>query len=416
MKRKVAIIGSGISALGAVWSLKNDYEVTIFEKDQRLGGHTNTVEAIEPFGKLSIDTGFIVYNTKTYPNLTKMFEDCQVETEWSDMSFSYQNIHEGLEWAGNNLNSIFGQRKNLVSPKFWKFIHDILSFKKIALRELDNPSGYTLGEFLNRSNFSDSFAKAYILPMGSAIWSMPENDMLKFPALTFLEFFSNHGLLGPNDHLKWRTVKNGAKNYIHAIIKKYLPQLKLNANILAIERSEKKVLVRTADNIEEFDAAILATHADVSLKLIANPTDKEKRLLSKFRYQKNKAVLHSDTSLLPKRKRCYASWNYRADSIIGKTSVAYYMNRLQNLQTKNDYILSLNEFARIDESKINYKVTYEHPIFDQESFRAQTELESLNNTGPIFFSGSYFKYGFHEDGLTSALNAARRMKNVFGDV
>ncbi len=411
MAEKLAIVGSGISGLGAAYALRKDFSVTLFEQDRRPGGHTNTVTVADQRGQHSIDTGFIVYNTSTYPLLTRLFDELGVSTQWSDMSFSYRNLETNLEWAGNNLNGVFGQRSNLFRPRFWTLLADIMRFKTQALHELASNAERTLGEFLENSAFREPFIRYYILPMGAAIWSIPERDMRDFPARAFLQFFKNHGLLGTGDHLRWRTVTGGSQTYIQAILQAVQPALRLGEPVQSVVRKAQGAEVITAAGSESFDRVLIATHADQALKILAQPTDEERRILSCFRYQKNRAVLHTDRSVMPVRRRCWASWNYRYSSD-GETSVGYYMNPLQGLQTDTDYILSLNEFAPIDPDRIQYEVEYEHPLFDRKALRMQPELAKLNDAGPVYFSGSYFRHGFHEDGLASAIDAARRISNA----
>ncbi|HMU82271.1 MAG TPA: FAD-dependent oxidoreductase [Leptospiraceae bacterium] len=412
MKRTLAIVGSGISGMGALYALRDEFAITLYEKADRIGGHTHTVTVEDPSGPLPVDTGFIVYNTTTYPLLTRLFEELKIKTEWSDMSFGVQNLDTGLEWAGHNLGSVFAQKKNLLRPAFWRMVLEILRFNRTALRRAqENSEEISLGDFLRNDRYSDYFIDNYIVPMGSAVWSTPARNMLDFPARTFIEFFSNHGFLEVERRVRWRTVSGGSHSYIKAILDEGKPEIQTGQPVTSVRRTASgKVEVTTPLEKREFDFVLMASHANETLSMLADPTHAETELLSHFHYQKNEAVLHFDESVLPSAPQCHAAWNFRTKS--GVQAIAYSMKRLQNIKSDRHYIVSLGEFERIDEKKIIRSMTYEHPLFDLKTAQAQKSLHLLNETGPIFFSGSYFRYGFHEDGLWSASLAARRILDV----
>ena len=412
MKRTLAIVGSGISGMGALYALRDEFAITLYEKADRIGGHTHTVTVEDPSGPLPVDTGFIVYNTTTYPLLTRLFEELKIKTEWSDMSFGVQNLDTGLEWAGHNLGSVFAQKKNLLRPAFWRMVLEILRFNRTALRRAqENSEEISLGDFLRNDRYSDYFIDNYIVPMGSAVWSTPARNMLDFPARTFIEFFSNHGFLEVERRVRWRTVSGGSHSYIKAILDEGKPEIQTGQPVTSVRRTASgKVEVTTPLEKREFDFVLMASHANETLSMLVDPTNEESDLLSHFHYQKNEAVLHFDESVLPSAPQCHAAWNFRTKS--GVQAIAYSMKRLQNIKSDRHYIVSLGEFERIDEKKIIRSMTYEHPLFDLKTAQAQKSLHLLNETGPIFFSGSYFRYGFHEDGLWSASLAARRILDV----
>lgn len=412
MKRTLAIVGSGISGMGALYALRDEFAITLYEKADRIGGHTHTVTVDDPSGPLPVDTGFIVYNTTTYPLLTRLFEELRIKTEWSDMSFGVQNLDTGLEWAGHNLGRVFAQKKNLVRPAFWRMVLEILRFNRTALRRAqENSEEISLGDFLRNDRYSNYFIDNYIVPMGSAVWSTPARNMLDFPARTFIEFFSNHGFLEVERRVRWRTVSGGSHSYLKAILDEAKPEIQTAQAVTSVRRTASgKVELRTALEKREFDFVLMASHANETLSMLEDPTHAESDLLSRFHYQKNQAVLHYDESVLPSDPRCHAAWNFRTKS--GVQAIAYSMRRLQNIQSDRHYIVSLGEFERIDQSKIIRSMAYEHPLFDLNTAQAQKSLHILNETGPIFFSGSYFRYGFHEDGLWSASRAARRILDV----
>ncbi|MBL8018028.1 MAG: NAD(P)-binding protein [Leptospirales bacterium] len=411
--KRLGIVGSGISAIGAAYALRNDFEITIFEQAHRLGGHTHTHTINDPDGPVSVDTGFIVYNTVTYPLLTRFFDELKVETHWSDMSFAVHNQSNNVQWAGINPGTLFGQRRNLVRPAFWSMLGDAARFNRTAIQRLESGAAdCSLGDFLKQEGFGEMFIRTYILPMGAAVWSTPANRMLDFPANSFIRFFHNHGFLGMYTNHRWRSVCGGSSKYIEAFLKSVSPIVRLSSPVRSVVRGLDQASVITDRGTETFDAVLIATHADQALRVLETPTDLEKELLGSFQYQPNTALLHWDESMLPPIKRCRASWNFVVDSKQEEHTTVYDMNRLQNLGTRRRYLVSINEFRQVADSKILAEIQYDHPVFDSRAVQAQKHLDRLNQNGPVFFSGSYFRYGFHEDGLWSATQAAGRILDV----
>lgn len=408
--KQLAIIGSGISATGAAYALRNEFEITIYEKEDRLGGHTHTHLVNDSSGSLNIDTGFIVYNTVTYPLLTQFFAELNVETQWSDMSFGIDNQFHGIQWAGTSPNALFGQRRNLFRPAFWSMLRDAARFNRTAVKRLeDGAADCTLREFLEREGYGSMFIQNYLLPMGAAVWSTPADRMLDFPANSLIRFFHNHGFLGMYTNHRWRTVTGGSKSYIDAVLRVVKPAVRLRSPVIGVARSTHRAVVITREDMKAYDAVLIAAHADEALQMLQHPTSDERRLLSSFEYEKNRALLHTDESMLPSIHRCRASWNFVVDSKGQRHTTVYDMNRLQSLKTSRRYMVSINEFRSVDDSKVVREIEYAHPRFDMRACAAQQELQLLNREGPVFFSGSYFRYGFHEDGLWSAVQASRRI-------
>lgn len=411
--KQLAVVGSGISAIGAVYALRNNFDITIYEKANRPGGHTHTHLVQEPAGPVNIDTGFIVYNTVTYPLLTEFFEELGVAAQWSDMSFGIHNQFHGIQWAGASPGNLFGQRRNLVRPAFWKMLRDASRFNQTAVKRLqEGAADCTLGEFLHQERYGRMFIENYLLPMGAAVWSTPTDRMLEFPANSLIRFFHNHGFLGMYTNHRWRTVSGGSKTYLDAVLNAVKPAVRLNSQVTSVKRTSSGAAVTADGETREFDAVLIAAHADEALRMLADPTQDEKRLLSCFGYEKNTALLHTDESMLPTIPRCRASWNFVVGQDGLRHTTVYDMNRLQNLKTSRRYMVSINEFRAVKDSDIVKEIDYSHPRFDLQAVQAQKELHLLNMDGRIFFSGSYFRYGFHEDGLWSALQASRRILDV----
>lgn len=412
--QKLAIIGSGISGIASAYYLRNDYDITIFEKENYLGGHTNTIVVKENGKEYNIDTGFIVYNEVTYPNLTKLFAELKVETQASNMSFGLYNLKTKLQFCGAGLPGIFAQHSNAFRFEYWRFILQIMRFFKTSVEDLKRSNmDLPLGLYLKKRRYTKYFIENYIVPMSSAIWSTPMEKMMEFPARTLIEFFRNHGLLGVDTHHPWRTVKGGSWSYIKKIREK-VPQMKVHHNspVQSVCRDHNGVVVCTKHDKYKFDKVLLATHADQALKMLKDSSAQERNILGCFQYQKNKAVLHYDESTMPPLRSIWSAWNYK---ILPKssehiTTTTYYMNRLQNLKTTRNYFVSINEFMPIDPQKIVYETDYEHPLFCMEAVNAQKQLGELQQNGQVYFAGSYFGYGFHEDGLRSALNASELLK------
>lgn len=409
---RVAVVGSGISALSAAWFLSQQHDVTVFEKQDRLGGHTNTIEVDESGKKVNVDTGFIVFNSPNYPNLTAMFDHLNVKTKDTDMSFAV-SINQGeLEYSGTDLNGLFAQRSNLFSYSHWSMIFEILRFNKQAKKDLQStePLDLSLEEYLNGHKFSDKMRNHYLLPMAAAIWSCPVETMLLFPARSFLQFFENHGLLNVEDRPQWETVVNGSKTYIAEILKDGNFTIRLNSPVIKVNKQDNKVLLTTADGSETlFDEVVFGSHADETYAILDDKLKAKFSVLENFSYQENIAYLHTDKDLMPTRKLAWSSWNYLRDMSRPETSVAvsYWMNLLQNLKCEEDYFVTLNPIQKPAVDKTIKEIIYQHPVFDQKAMDSQPDLYRAQGQDGIWMCGSYFGYGFHEDGLTSSVDLAK---------
>ena len=412
---KIAVIGSGAAALGAAWSLSRHHDITIFETNAHLGGHANTVEICEADGRrIAVDTGFIVYNERTYPNLIRMFDHLAVPTRATDMSFGVSLDQGAMEYSGESLGGLFGQPVNLVRPRFLGMVADILRFYRNApkLMTMAEP-GPSLGEYLSANRYGKAFIQDHLLPMAAAIWSAPASAMMDFPAISFVRFCSNHGLLQLADRPQWRTVIGGSREYVRRLTSDMRHKALLNTPVLAIERHGSGVEVITAGGHREgFDEVVIGCHADEALGLLASPSEDERRLLGAFGYQENLAVLHGDTALMPKRQKLWASWNY-----MGRTGadgarqlcVSYWMNRLQSLEAKAPVMVTLNPITPPRPETIHASFVYHHPMFDGAAMAAQGQLGRIQGANRVWFCGSYFGYGFHEDAFSSGLATAEAM-------
>ncbi len=412
---KLAIVGSGISALGAAYYLRDQYDITIFEAGSYVGGHTNTVTVDDQGSPLPVDTGFIVYNETTYPNLTRLFAELNVATHESDMSFGMHNLNSGLQYSGQSYSTLFAQRKNIFSPRHWRFLMQASRFNETAPRHLEEgKADIPLGQYLEEQGYDEHFIYNFIVPMGSAVWSTPIDKMLDFTAAALIRFFRNHGFLGMHTQLQWRTVTGGSRSYVQKILGATDLDVRLNEAVRNVRRQPQGgVRLATDRDSYEFDQVIIAAHADQALAMLDEPTSLEQELLPNFRYERNRAVLHTDAAVLPPLKRVWSSWNYKSqvDENSGRVDSAtvYWMNRLQNLPTNNDYFVSINDFENIQPEKTIRAIDYQHPLFDSTAIRLQPRLPELNEQGPIYFAGSYFRYGFHEDGLISGLGVVKRL-------
>ncbi len=413
MKEKLAVIGGGVAGLGAAWLLRQRYDVTILEREARLGGHSNTVEVEEDGRRLPVDTGFMVFNKETYPNLLRLFDELRVPIKPTEMSFSVRHDGLGVEYNGMGLNRVFAQRSNLVRPRFLKLLAQVLRFFRVANASLEDESleSMTLGEFTRRHGLGDDFLRLYLVPMSASIWSITPGGALDFPAATLVRFFHNHGFLGITTHHPWFTVDGGSREYVKRMLAA-LPAARISAEVVAVEATEHVVCVQTRDGRREsYDRVILAAHADESLAMLPRPTPLQAKLLPAFRYQANDTVLHTDESVMPRRKLAWAAWNYRMDPHAGgeRPSTHYYMNRLQGVSDRRNYFVSLNYADRIAPDRVLWRTNYTHPIFDRGALAAQHHLPSINaeaRNQRVFFCGSYFRYGFHEDALASAVQCA----------
>lgn len=424
MTQRIAIVGSGISGLSAAHHLKGQAEVTLFEAGDYFGGHTHTVDVTLPTATgmqtHGVDTGFLVYNERTYPGLIGLFEDLNVTTAKSDMSFSVQvprgKDQAALEWNGANLNTVFAQRSNLFRPSFLRMLRDVIRFNTLATdlaqRNQDHELAQPLSGFLYSHQFSDAFRDWYLLPMLGCIWSCPTDQMLQFPVATMIRFCHNHGLIQVNNRPQWFTVAGGARHYVEKILAA-IPDKRLNTPVQRITRDAHSVTVQTHAGSERFDRVILATHADQSLAMLAEPTPQEVATLSAIRYHPNRAVLHTDTRVMPQRKLAWAAWNYEraAQDSTESTRVClhYWLNLLQPLPFTQDVIVSLNPLGEIDPSQVIGEYDYAHPVFDLPAIRAQTQMSQLQGQQHTWFAGAWMGYGFHEDGFKAGRDAAQNL-------
>ncbi|WP_417309868.1 NAD(P)/FAD-dependent oxidoreductase [Devosia sp.] len=416
MSPTTAVIGSGISGLSSAWLLGLTRDVTVFESAGRLGGHSNTVMAATPDGEVPVDTGFIVFNEQNYPNLCALFDELGVTSAQSSMSFAVSVGAGRMEYSGEHLNGLFGQRRNLMRIEHWYLVADILRFFREAERQVAAlPKGATIGEFLAKYGYSQVFIEDHILPISAAIWSTPARSMLEFPADSFVAFFANHGLLQVNDRPKWRTVTGGSRQYVERFAASGRFKTVLNAGIASVIRHTTGAEIIFEDGSRQhFDEVIFACHADQALALLADPTDDERRLLGAFRFTENRAVLHTDARFMPRRKRLWSSWNYLRShhGPEEKLSLSYWMNKLQPLKTTTDIFVTLNPGHEFAEGSVQYDVTYEHPLFDRAAMDAQRDIWRIQGVNGTWFAGAWLGYGFHEDGLQSGLEVAERLGGV----
>lgn len=421
MKKRLAIIGTGISGLGCAYFLQHHYDLTLFEKNSHIGGHSNTVNTDEEGRSIAVDTGFMVYNKVTYPNLVRLFAELGITENATDMSFSLQHLPEKLEWSGASFKRLFCQKKNYLNTRFWRMLGQLARFNREALMAIES-SAYdndTLAEYVKKRNYGEDLLRWYLIPMSAAIWSTPPEPMLDFPAVTLIRFFHNHGFLGQDTQHQWYTVQGGSRSYVEKLTAPFRDRIRLNTPVRQVVRQtsltgEAQVEVTLEDgSANRFDRVIMASHADETLRMLTQPNTDEVRLLSAFQYQLNLATLHTDESVMPGCKPCWASWNYRIDQTDGKElpSTHYWMNCLQQLNAKQNYFVSINGGHRIRPDRILKQIPYHHPIFSREAVSAQSALPQLNQRDGqnVYFCGSYFKYGFHEDAFTSALELCRTL-------
>ena len=407
---KIAIVGSGIAGLTCAYLLARRHDITVFEADARVGGHTHTVPVTVEGRDYAVDTGFIVFNDWTYPNFIRLLGQLGVAFKPTEMSFSVNDPDTGLEYNGNNLNSLFAQRSNLLSPGFWGMLRDILRFNKEARRDLAEQriaADTTLDDYLQAGGYGERFILHYIVPMGAAIWSMPMAEMLNFPLQFFVRFFENHGLLSISNRPQWQVIKGGSSAYIAPLTTSFKERIRLNCPVGRIDRDAHGVVIHSPAGIERFDKVVLACHSDQALRLLGNPDDKEREILGALPYADNEVVLHTDTRLLPTRKRAWASWNYRLGGA-GHTqaAVTYDMNILQGIQSDTTFCVSLNQSAGISPSKVLARFTYAHPQFSLAAVAAQQRWAEIDGEQHTHYCGAYWANGFHEDGVVSALRVA----------
>lgn len=414
MTKKIAIIGSGISGLTCGHLLNQKHDITLFEARDRLGGHTHTFKVQDKHHHWQVDTGFIVFNDRTYPNFRRLMAQLQVPSKPTEMSFSVQCPNSGLEYNGHNLDTLFAQRSNLIKLSFWKLIFEIVRFNKLCkglAHKDDLDTQLTLGHFLAQHDFKQSFSEQYLLPMGAAIWSASISEMHEFPVAFFIRFFNHHGLLNITDRPQWYVIEGGSKQYIEPLTKSFKDKIRLATPIQSVSRNKEGVLITDhSGNQQQFDEVIFACHSDQALKLLADAEPLEQELLSKITYKDNDVVLHRDTSLMPTRRKAWAAWNYRLTQEQDKAAqVSYNMNILQGFADHApDFIVTLNQSDRIDDSKVIERFTYAHPQFTLPAIQAQAQRDEICGQNHTHFCGAYWYNGFHEDGVRSALDVCKR--------
>ena len=407
---KLAVIGSGISGLSAAYHFSKNHKVDLFEQDDHFGGHSLTYDIKEEDKVVPVDLGFIVFNEQTYPNLISFFRELDVPFEKSNMSFSVSVKDSNVEYGGSGLNAIFANKKNLLNLKFLKMINEIISFYKKAPSLLNhNLSEDTLGNYLEKSKLSKYFIEYHIIPMVAAIWSMPFEKAKDMPLKLFLNFFINHGLFKLKNRPQWYTVTNRSRAYVNKVLEKISGEVFKNYKVSKILRSENNVRISIGNEYLDYDHVILASHADQSLKILEEPTSEEDKILKRFSYVSNKAYLHIDENLMPLRKSAWSSWNSITKD--NRTCITYWLNKLQNLKTEKNYFLTLNPVEQINNNKILKKIDFTHPYFNKENVKLQKDLHKLQGKKRTWFCGSYFGYGFHEDGLKSSIELFKKFKD-----
>lgn len=415
---KIAIIGTGIAGNVAAWKLCSEHDITVFEAADHVGGHTHT-HTIDDNGRpLAIDTGFIVFNDWTYPNFIALLDELGVASQPGEMSFGVKCERSGLEYKGHSLNTLFAQRRNLLRPSFHRMLRDIVRFNREARSLLDtDDDALTLGDYLRDNHYSTAFTDDYIIPMGAAIWSAEPRRMLSFPATRFVRFFANHGLLNIKNRPQWRVIRGGSRCYVDKLTAPFRQHIRLNTPVTGITRRATHVeICSNRDPAERFDCVFIACHSDQALAMLRDASAQEREVLDAIPYQRNEVVLHTDTSLLPRRRLAWSAWNYhRLAGDNTAVAVTYNMNLLQSLQTPQTYMVTLNNSAAIDPDKIIKRLSYDHPVFTQDGIAAQQRQGQINGVKRSYFCGAYWRYGFHEDGVVSALNALAHFKEKDGE-
>lgn len=410
MKRlRIAIVGSGISGMACARFLSKEHEVTVFEKDDRVGGHSNTVMVAEGPVMIPVDTGFMVYNEVTYPLLTRLFRELEVTTKPTSMSFSVQHTARQLEFNGGSINLLFGQRRNLLNLRYWKMLTQIARFNRETVAELESPAygDLSLRDYVDARGYEDDFLQWYLSPMAAAVWSSPPEKIEKFPARTLMRFWHNHGFLGLDTQHPWRTVEGGSRCYVKKLTEPFEQQIHHSLGVKSVALTGNGVRLNLTDGSQsEFDKVVIAAHGDQALGMLEDPTRLEADLLSRFHYQENEAVLHTDPQFMPQTRRCWAAWNYRIDAS-QRYSTHYWMNQLQGVSDKEQYFVSINPPTPPAAESVKKRLVYEHPLFDLEAIAGQERLPALHGAGDEtkrYFCGAWQRHGFHEDGLWSAVN------------
>ena len=411
---KIAVIGTGIAGNVAAYHLAREHDVTVFEADNRIGGHTNTVGVEHDGRNYAIDTGFIVFNERTYPNFIALLDELDVAWQDSDMGFSVQDEKSGLEYNGSTLNTLFAQRRNIFRPSFYRMIGEILRFNKQS-PSLLNPASppVTLQTYLVSNGYSREFIEHFIMPMGAAIWSARPDVMRKMPAKFFVQFFQNHGMLSVNDRPVWRVIKGGSNNYLGKLVAGHRDRIRLNTPVESVRRVDGQVEVTArGHDAEHFEHVFIACHGDQALKMLADPSSSEEQVLGKFKYQPNEAILHTDESLMPRRRRAWAAWNYHIPvQAQERVALSYNMNILQGIKAPVQFCVTLNHANAIRPEKIIQRFQYRHPVFTEESVAAQKQQVNINGAKRVYYCGAYWRNGFHEDGVVSALDALQHFKD-----
>ena len=417
MRLKIAVVGTGISGLSAAWLLSQRHDVTVYEQADRVGGHSNTVVASVGGQDIPVDTGFIVFNRQTYPNLTALFEFLKIPTQLSEMSFGVSLDDGELEYSGSGMSGVLGQPINLIRPRFWSMLADLVRFYRQAPLDTAHikDENISLGDYLVKGQYGDAFRDDHLLPMASAIWSATPAEMLSYPAAAFIRFHDNHGLLQLRGRPAWETVVGGSRNYVERLATSIADRIRLDTGVREVRRINGGVVVTdAARQSERYDHVVMASHADQSLKMLADPSAGEQTLLGTFRYSRNLAVLHTDESFMPKRRAVWSSWNYIGFRDVASDSVCvtYWMNRLQNLQSEKPLFVTLNPPRPPRAGTLLHSEVYDHPIFDANAIAAQRKLWLLQGSRHTWFCGAYFGAGFHEDGLQAGLAVAEQLGNV----
>lgn len=418
--KKIAVVGGGISGNTAAYYLSKEYDVTLFESTSRLGGHTDTHEVSVNNKIYNIDTGFIVFNYLNYPNFTNLINELGVESQVSNMSFSVQNLNSGLEYNATNLNKLFCQRTNIVKPSFHRMLLDLIRFYREAPKLLKASTEITLGQYLEENSYSKIFVEDHLIPMACALWSGPAESIRDFPAKYFVSFMHNHSMMNLLKRPEWRVIKSGSQTYVKAIqtqLQNNNAEIVLNSKISAISRSHEGVFIVDKDKEYQFDAVFIATHSDQALQLLSDASEKEQEVLGAIPYQTNKILLHTDESVMPANKKAWASWNVRVSADLDKRcTVNYHMNQLQSLDSDTNFIVSLNNNDVINCDKVLIERMYEHPIYTNDTINAQQRWHEINGVNKTWYCGAYWGWGFHEDGVRSALRAIENFAEYASDI
>jgi predicted NAD/FAD-binding protein len=413
MSMKIAVIGTGIAGNVAARHLCKEHDITVYEAGEHIGGHTHTHDILHGGKHYAIDTGFIVFNDWTYPNFISLLDEIGVASQPTNMGFSCRCETTGIEYNGSSLNQLFAQRRNLFRPRFHQMIRDIVRFNRESRELLDhNDEMLSLGGYLEENNYGRLFIDNYIIPMGAAIWSTDPQQMLAFPACYFVRFFANHGLLNVKDRPQWRVIKGGSREYVKRLTAPFRNRIRLNRAVAAVKRLPTHVEVQITDGVtEHYDYLFIAAHSDQALRMLADPSERERTILGAIPYQKNDVVLHTDTTLLPNKRRTWAAWNYlRRQDDNRRVSVTYNMNMLQGLKATETFCVTLNDTHNIDPDRIIRRIQYDHPVYTTNGVAAQQRHREINGQRRTWYCGAYWRFGFHEDGVVSALNALQNFR------